>query len=198
MDGASSVPPPKKCFSLEIASYCDRATLANLERRTNQEGAYPKAGGLTLRFIKSVVEAFGEGRRGHGPTRPAYADSPENAGCRNGFSTACGVNRLFDYCSRLARLRLAHAWALRMFRPERAGAAIVAFLRRDVLGLKTFACSTATVANCGFTASISFEVSGLASTVSATGGAVSASRFIPAWRSRSAILRSLQSFHPLP
>jgi len=67
MDGASSVPPPKKRFSLEIASYCDRATLANLERRTNEEGAYPKAGGLTLRFIKSLVEAFGEGRRSHGP-----------------------------------------------------------------------------------------------------------------------------------
>jgi hypothetical protein len=65
MDGASSVPPPKKRFSREIASYCERATLVSLERHTNEEGAYPKAGGLTLRFIKSVAEAFGEGRRSH-------------------------------------------------------------------------------------------------------------------------------------
>src|SRR5216683_6569459 len=89
MDGASSVPTPKKRFSLEIANHCERTRPANLVRRTNEEAAYPKAGGLTLRFIKSVVEAFGEGRRGHGPRGRRMQTALRGQAVENGFSTAC-------------------------------------------------------------------------------------------------------------
>ncbi len=43
-----------KPFSLEIASYCEREMSTGLERHTNEDGAYPKAGGHTLRFVKYV------------------------------------------------------------------------------------------------------------------------------------------------
>src|SRR6266478_7338070 len=43
-----------KPFSLEIASYCEREMSTGLERHTNEDGAYPKASGHTLRFVKYV------------------------------------------------------------------------------------------------------------------------------------------------
>jgi hypothetical protein len=48
------VPPRRNRFSLEIASYCEREMSTDLERHTNEDGAYPKAGGHTLRFVKYV------------------------------------------------------------------------------------------------------------------------------------------------
>jgi len=95
MDGASSVPTPKKRFSLEIANHCERTRPANLVRRTNEEAAYPKAGGLTLRFIKSLVEAFGEGGRGHGPHGRRMKTALKMQAVETVFNSLLG-KRLFD------------------------------------------------------------------------------------------------------
>jgi len=88
MGGASSVPLRKRHFSLEIASYRERATLAGLGSRTDEEAAYPKAGALTLPTIKSVVEAFGEGE-----SSPAMA--PGGQGIRTAVRTQA-VETVFD------------------------------------------------------------------------------------------------------
>ena len=48
------MPLAETVFRSKIASYCERETSTGLERHTNEDGAYPKAGGHTLRFVKYV------------------------------------------------------------------------------------------------------------------------------------------------
>ena len=54
------MPQALTLFSLEMASYCERATSADLGRSTNEEADYPKAVAYTLRFI-NVVSQVGAG-----------------------------------------------------------------------------------------------------------------------------------------
>ena len=48
------MPLAETVFRSKIASYCEREMSTGLERHTNEDGAYPKAGGHTLRFVKYV------------------------------------------------------------------------------------------------------------------------------------------------
>src|SRR6266849_419131 len=75
MGGASSVPLRKRHFSLEIASYRERQRWQASEGAPTRKPRTRKQVSLTLRIIKSVVEAFGEGE-----STPAMA--PDGQGTR--------------------------------------------------------------------------------------------------------------------
>jgi hypothetical protein len=51
----------KGVFRPKIGSYSEKGSAGKPRKTPQEEGAYPKAGAITLRFIKSVVEAFAEG-----------------------------------------------------------------------------------------------------------------------------------------